>query len=158
MSVSWRWRRLPLHMAPWESATGWRSYPTFHTAATGLGTYIVLWEKYYRMKKLSSFSHSSDWLRYWHWVSCSYPLHMALWESATWWRSYPTFLGMHRISGRPDIRPDNPAFLNIRYPAGYHIACRISGRIPDIRPDIRLMFSWSNNLQVFLQIRQEKMA
>jgi hypothetical protein len=36
---------------------------------------------------------------------------------------------MHRISGRPDIRPDNPAFFDIRYPAGYQIACRISGRI-----------------------------
>jgi hypothetical protein len=33
---------------------------------------------------------------------------------------------MHRISGwpdiRPDIRPDNPAFFDIRYPAGYQIA------------------------------------
>jgi hypothetical protein len=28
----------------------------------------------------------------------------------------------------PDIRPDNPAFF-IRYPAGYQIALRISGRI-----------------------------
>jgi hypothetical protein len=34
---------------------------------------------------------------------------------------------MHRISGRPD----NPAFFDIRYPAGYQIA------LPDIRPDIR---------------------
>jgi hypothetical protein len=34
---------------------------------------------------------------------------------------------MHRISGRPDIRPDNPVFFNIRYPAGYQIA------LPDIR-------------------------
>jgi hypothetical protein len=31
----------------------------------------------------------------------------------------------------PDIRPDNPAFFDIRYPAGYQIAQ------PDIRPDIR---------------------
>jgi hypothetical protein len=36
----------------------------------------------------------------------------------------------------PDIRPagypaDNPAFFDIRYPAGYQIA------LPDIRPDIR---------------------
>jgi hypothetical protein len=31
----------------------------------------------------------------------------------------------------PDIRPDNPAFFDIRYPAGYQIAL----------PDIRLMFS-----------------
>jgi hypothetical protein len=30
---------------------------------------------------------------------------------------------------RPDIRPDNPAFFDIRYPAGYQIA------LPDIRPD-----------------------
>jgi hypothetical protein len=38
-----------------------------------------------------------------------------------------------------DIRPDNPAFFHIRYPAGYQIAQ------PDIRkgriPDILLMFS-----------------
>jgi hypothetical protein len=34
---------------------------------------------------------------------------------------------MLRISGRPDIRPDNPAFFDIRYPAGYRIA------LPDIR-------------------------
>jgi hypothetical protein len=34
---------------------------------------------------------------------------------------------MHRISGRPNIRPDNPAFFYIRYPAGYQIA------LPDIR-------------------------
>jgi hypothetical protein len=38
---------------------------------------------------------------------------------------------MHRISGRPDIWPDNPAFFDIQYPAGYWIA------LPDIRPDIR---------------------
>jgi hypothetical protein len=31
----------------------------------------------------------------------------------------------------PDIRPDNPAFFDIRYPDGYQIAP------PDIRPDIR---------------------
>jgi hypothetical protein len=30
-------------------------------------------------------------------------------------------LGMHRISGRRDIRPDNPAFFKIWYPAGYRI-------------------------------------
>jgi hypothetical protein len=36
---------------------------------------------------------------------------------------------MHRISGWPDIRPDNPAFLKIRCPAGYRI-CWL-----DIRPD-----------------------
>jgi hypothetical protein len=29
---------------------------------------------------------------------------------------------MHRISGWPDIRPDNPDFFDIRYPAGYQIA------------------------------------
>jgi hypothetical protein len=33
----------------------------------------------------------------------------------------------------PDIRPDNQAFFDIRYPAGYQIA------LPNIRPDIRLM-------------------
>jgi hypothetical protein len=38
---------------------------------------------------------------------------------------------MHRISGWPDIRPDNPAFFDIRYPAGYRIA------LLDIWPDIR---------------------
>jgi hypothetical protein len=37
------------------------------------------------------------------------------------------FLGMHRISGRPNIRPDNLAFFDIRYPAGYQIG----------QPDIR---------------------
>jgi hypothetical protein len=39
---------------------------------------------------------------------------------------------MHRISGWPDIRPDNPAFFDIRYPAGY-----LPDALPDIRPDIR---------------------
>jgi hypothetical protein len=36
---------------------------------------------------------------------------------------------MHRISGWPDtgIRPDNLAFFDIRYPAGYQIS------LPDIR-------------------------
>jgi hypothetical protein len=38
---------------------------------------------------------------------------------------------MHRISGWQDIRPDNPAFFALRYPAGYQIGQ------PDIRPDIR---------------------
>ena len=28
---------------------------------------------------------------------------------------------MHRISSWPDIRSDNPSFLNIRYPVGYLI-------------------------------------
>jgi hypothetical protein len=28
---------------------------------------------------------------------------------------------MHRISGRPEIRPDYLAFFDIRYPAGYQI-------------------------------------
>jgi hypothetical protein len=37
---------------------------------------------------------------------------------------------MHRISGRSHIRPDNPAFFDIRFPAGYQIAL----------PDIQLMF------------------
>jgi hypothetical protein len=70
------------------------------------------------------------------------------------------------IMDAPDIRPDNPSFFDILYPAGYQIALRISGRIirlflypvsdripdcpialrisgriPDIRPDIRLMLS-----------------
>jgi hypothetical protein len=35
------------------------------------------------------------------------------------------------IRDAPDIRPDNPAFFDIRYPAGYRIAL----------PDIRLRFS-----------------
>jgi hypothetical protein len=34
---------------------------------------------------------------------------------------------MHRISGQPDIGPDNPAFLDIRYPARYQIV------LPDIQ-------------------------
>jgi hypothetical protein len=38
---------------------------------------------------------------------------------------------VHQISSRPDIRPDNPAFFDIRYPAEYQIV------MPDIRPDIR---------------------
>jgi hypothetical protein len=46
-------------------------------------------------------------------------------------KKFNFFLGMHRIFGRPDIRPDNPAFYDIRYPAEYRIA------LPDIRPDIR---------------------
>jgi hypothetical protein len=31
------------------------------------------------------------------------------------------------VRDAPDIRPDNPAFFDIRYPAGYQIA------LPDIR-------------------------
>jgi hypothetical protein len=46
---------------------------------------------------------------------------------------------MHRISGWPDIRPDNPAFFDIRYPAGYQIG----------QPDIRLMLSWCNDFLTF---------
>jgi hypothetical protein len=38
---------------------------------------------------------------------------------------------MHRISDRPDIRPDNPAFFYILYLAGYRIS------LPYIQPDIR---------------------
>jgi hypothetical protein len=34
---------------------------------------------------------------------------------------------MHRISGSPDIRPDNPAFYDIRYPAVDHIALPDTG-------------------------------
>jgi hypothetical protein len=49
---------------------------------------------------------------------------------------------MHRISGRPD----NPAFFDIRYPAGYQIAL----------PDIRLMFGWSNNLFSFSSYQARK--
>jgi hypothetical protein len=45
-------------------------------------------------------------------------------------KSLDKLLGMHRISGRPDIQPDNPAFFDIRYPAGYQA-------LPDIRLDIR---------------------
>jgi hypothetical protein len=44
---------------------------------------------------------------------------------------------MHRIFVRPDIRANNPAFFDTRYPAGYQIA------LPDIRydriPDVRRM-------------------
>jgi hypothetical protein len=35
------------------------------------------------------------------------------------------------IRDAPDIRPDNLAFFDIRYPVGYQIS------LPDIRPDIR---------------------
>jgi hypothetical protein len=35
------------------------------------------------------------------------------------------------VRDAPDIRPDNPAFFYIRYPAGYQI------ELPDIRPNIR---------------------
>jgi hypothetical protein len=69
---------------------------------------------------------------------------------------------MHRISGQPDIRPDNPAFFDIRYPAGYQIAQldirpdMRQGRIPDIRPDIRLMYSWSNDLLIFSSNKERK--
>jgi hypothetical protein len=58
----------------------------------------------------------------------------------------------------PDIRPDNPAFFGIRYPAGYQIAqpdIRY-GRIPDIRPDIRLRYSWSNDLLIFSSNKTRK--
>jgi hypothetical protein len=47
----------------------------------------------------------------------------------------PPDLGRFFSRDAPDIRPDNPAFFDIRYPAGYQIA------LPDIRPDIRLIFS-----------------
>jgi hypothetical protein len=46
----------------------------------------------------------------------------------------------------PDIRPDNPAFLDILYPAGYQIA----------QPDIRLMYSRSNDLLIFSSNRERK--
>jgi hypothetical protein len=39
------------------------------------------------------------------------------------------FVTRHFIRDAPDIPPDNPAFFDIRYPAGYQIA------LPDIRPD-----------------------
>jgi hypothetical protein len=49
-----------------------------------------------------------------------------------------TILPVVILRDAPDIRPDNPAFIDIRYPAGHQIA------LPDIRqcqiPDIRLMF------------------
>jgi hypothetical protein len=38
-------------------------------------------------------------------------------------------LGMHRISGRPEIRPDNPAFLDTGIRSYNALHCRISGRI-----------------------------
>jgi hypothetical protein len=43
----------------------------------------------------------------------------------------------------PHIWPDNPAFFDILYPAGYNIVLPDirKGRILDIRPDIRLMLS-----------------
>jgi hypothetical protein len=49
----------------------------------------------------------------------------------------------------PDIRPDNLAFFDIRYPAGYQIA------LPDIH-----LFSYRYLIiyLVFLQIRQEKVC
>jgi hypothetical protein len=37
----------------------------------------------------------------------------------------------------PDIRADNPAFFDIRYPAGYKIEQRDIRPLPDIQPDIR---------------------
>jgi hypothetical protein len=43
----------------------------------------------------------------------------------------PDHLPVFKIRDAPDIRPDNPAFFDIRYPPGYRIA------LPDIRPDIR---------------------
>jgi hypothetical protein len=42
----------------------------------------------------------------------------------------PTIINTTRDA--PDIRPDNPAFFDIRYPAGY----RYQIALPDIRPDI----------------------
>jgi hypothetical protein len=62
-------------------------------------------------------------------------------------------LGMHRISGRPD----NPAFFDIRYPAGYQIA------LPDIRPDTGYRISGLCLADpiiylAFLQIRHIKMS
>jgi hypothetical protein len=47
--------------------------------------------------------------------------------------SYPTTKNIYKFKSRdaPDIRPDSPAFFDIRYPAGYQIAQL------DIRPDIR---------------------
>jgi hypothetical protein len=55
-------------------------------------------------------------------------------------------LGMHRIS----VRADNAAFFDIRYPAGYQIGQ------PDIRPDIRLMYSWSRDLLIFSSNKAKK--
>jgi hypothetical protein len=54
-------------------------------------------------------------------------------------RRFPVFLHKYRyrifrffwdsiFRDAPDIRPDNPAFFDIRYPAGYHLPCRISGK------------------------------
>jgi hypothetical protein len=48
----------------------------------------------------------------------------------------------------PDIRSDNPAFFDIRYPAGYQIAL----------PDIRLMFNLSNKLFTFFNKASKKMC
>jgi hypothetical protein len=51
---------------------------------------------------------------------------------------------------RPDIRPDNPAFFDIRYPAGYQIALPDirEGRIPDIRPDTGYPAGYPANVEL----------
>jgi hypothetical protein len=40
--------------------------------------------------------------------------------------SSPSKVGQ-KFRDAPDIRPDNPAFLDIRYPAGYQIALPDTG-------------------------------
>jgi hypothetical protein len=47
------------------------------------------------------------------------------------WQGYTVTVNTG-IKDAADIRPDNPAFFHIRYPAGYQIA-----RPDDIQPDIR---------------------
>jgi hypothetical protein len=44
---------------------------------------------------------------------------------------FPVHQGSIYFRDSPDIRPDNPAYFDIRYPAGYRIS------LPDIRPEIR---------------------
>ena len=60
-------------------------------------------------------------------------------QSLAMFVSYLT-VGMHRISGWPVIRPDNPAFFDFRYPAGYRIRQSDirSPKKPDIRPNMQL--------------------
>jgi hypothetical protein len=43
--------------------------------------------------------------------------------------TYELKLGKHRISGRPNNQPDNLAFFDIRYPAGYQIMKKLDVRL-----------------------------
>jgi hypothetical protein len=46
----------------------------------------------------------------------------------SWAEKWGMSFNEKKCRGAPDIRPDNPAFFDIRYPAGYQNACRISGK------------------------------